>query len=155
MTDLAPKRRTPRGVQPIEIGWCEAVHLPALGLSPFHAKIDTGARTSSLHATSIRPFERDGAQWVRFHVRIRGLPPQKIEAPLVEKRKVTSSNGIDQQRFVIKTELCLGPVCRQVEITLANRANMAFPMLVGRSALRRFFLVNVARRNVLGAPGQP
>lgn len=145
-----PRKRLP---QQVELGWCELVDLPDLGLAGMHAKIDTGARTSSLHATRIRQFERDGEQWVRFRApRSPGHDPADIEARLIEKRNVTSSNGAKQERYVIATRLVLGTLSWDGQISLANRTPMAFPVLIGRRALRRGFLVNSARRWVLGKP---
>lgn len=146
-------RKSEKLPAPVEIGWCELVDLPALGLARMHAKIDTGARTSSLHATRIRVFERDGAQWVRFRSpRSPGHEPVDIEAPLIEKRMVTSSNGARQERYVIGTRVRLGTHEWDGQLTLANRTPMAFPVLVGRRALRRGFIVNSAKRWMLGKP---
>ena len=139
--------------EPAEIGWCELVDLPELGLFGMHAKIDTGARTSSLHATRINTFERDGEEWVRFHSpRSAGHDHQDCEARLIERRMITSSNGSQQSRYVIGTQARLGPLTWQAQITLANRATMAFPVLIGRRALKRGFLVNSGKRWLLGKP---
>lgn len=139
--------------EPVRIGWCELVDLPDLGLIGMHAKIDTGARTSSLHATRIRPFERDGESWVRFHSpRSTGHGPQDCEARLIEQRLITSSNGSKQNRYVIGATARLGPLTWQAQITLANRATMAFPVLIGRRALKRGFLVDSSKRWMLGKP---
>lgn len=138
---------------PVEIGWCELVDLPDLGLFGMHAKIDTGARTSSIHATRIRAFERDGEEWVRFHSpRSAAHGPLDCEARLIERRLVTSSNGSRQNRYVIGTTARLGPLTWEAQLTLANRATMAFPVLVGRRALKRGFLVNSGKRWLLGKP---
>ena len=125
------------------VGWRELVHLPELGLHAVPAKIDTGARTSSLHGVVLEEFERDGRKMVRFavdfgqqHVR------QVCEAVHVDVRGITSSNGETQYRYVIKTPLKLGDVEFRAEISLANRADMKFPMLIGRSSLRRRFVVD-------------
>lgn len=149
------KRRKRKPQPPVEIGWCECVQLPELGLFDMHAKIDTGARTSTLHAVKIRPFERDGHRWVRFICpRSPGHDPQTCEAPLVERRSVTSSNGAVQNRYVIVTRMQLGTRIWNAELTLANRTTMAFPVLIGRRALRRGFLVNSAKRYLTGQPGE-
>ena len=125
------------------VGWRELVHLPELGLHEVPAKIDTGARTSSLHATVLDRFERDGEEYVRFamdyerqHVR------QICEAVHVDRRGITSSNGETQVRYVIKTPLKIGDLEFRAEISLADRSDMKFPMLIGRSALRRRFVVD-------------
>lgn len=138
---------------PVEIGWCELVDMPDLGLFDMHAKIDTGARTSSIHATRIRSFERDGEEWVKFHSpRSAGHRHQDCEARLIERRMITSSNGSKQSRYVIGTTARLGPLTWQAQITLANRATMAFPVLIGRRALKRGFLVNSGKKWLLGKP---
>ncbi|QPD00237.1 ATP-dependent zinc protease family protein [Qipengyuania soli] len=125
------------------VGWRELVHLPELGLSGIPAKIDTGARTSSLHATVLEEFEREGQKYVRFAV---DFPQQKVrqicEAVHVDIRGITSSNGETQYRYVIKTPMRIGDAEFRAEISLANRSDMKFPMLVGRSSLRRRFVVD-------------
>ena len=125
------------------VGWRELVHLPDLGLHAVPAKIDTGARTSSLHGTVIEEFERDGLKLVRFAV---DFGPQHVrqvcEAVHVDIRGITSSNGETQYRYVIKTPLRIGDLEFRAEISLANRSDMRFPMLIGRSSLRRRFLVD-------------
>lgn len=153
--DAKKERVAKRLKEPVEIGWCELIDFPELGLFDMHAKIDTGANTSSLHATRIQTFERDGEQWVRFRSpRSVGHVPQDCEAPLLEKRQITSSNGSVQTRYVIETVAKLGPLTWRAQITLANRATMAFPVLVGRRALRRGFLVNSRKRWMLGKQPQ-
>ncbi len=139
--------------EPIEIGWCELVDLPELGLGGLHAKIDSGAATSSLHAVRIREVERDGEPWVAFTVpRSPEHGAQRCEAKLVAQRGVKSSNGKVQQRYVIETVMQLGPLTWRGHMTLANRQSMAFPILIGRRALRRGFLVDSRRKWVLGEP---
>ena len=136
------------------VGWRELVALPELGLRHLPAKIDSGARTSSLHAEVLEQFERDGEKFVRFAV---DFPQQKVrqvcEAVHVDIRGITSSNGETQKRFVIKTPLTIGSETFRVEISLANRADMKFPMLVGRSSLRRRFLVD-SGHSWLQTPGR-
>ena len=125
------------------IGWRELVHLPEIGLHNIEAKIDTGARTSSLHGEVIEEFEREGEQFVRFAV---DFPQHNVrqvcEAVHVDIRGITSSNGETQRRYVIKTPMRIGEVEFRAEITLANRGSMKFPMLIGRSSLRRHFVVD-------------
>lgn len=130
------------------IGWREWVSLPDLGVDWLKAKIDTGARTSSLHAFGIREFERDGEDWVRFWVK----PWQhsqddavEVECPVRDRREVRSSSGHAQQRFVV--ELLIRLYDREVlaEVTLSNRDEMGFRMLIGREALRQGYIVDPAR----------
>ena len=125
------------------VGWRELVHLPELGLHAIPAKIDTGARTSSLPGTVLEEFERDGQKYVRFAVDFeRQHVRQVCEAVHVDVRGITSSNGETQYRYVIKTPLMIGDVEFRAEISLANRRDMKFPMLIGRSSLRRRFVVD-------------
>ena len=153
MTDVKSPKVRKRLKEPCEIGWCELVSLPDLGITDVHAKIDSGAATSSLHAVRIEPFDRDGGQWVAFTIpKSPASPALRCEAKLVAKRLIKSSNGRSQQRYVIETTMQLGPLTWVGHMTLANRQSMAFPILVGRRALRRGFLVNSARRWILGNP---
>ena len=136
------------------VGWRELVHLPDLGLHELPAKIDTGARTSSLHATILEQFERDGERYVRFAVDFeRQHVRQVCEAVHIDWRGITSSNGETQQRMIVKTPLRIGDVTFRAEISLADRSDMKFPMLIGRSALRRRFLVDSGHSWLL-SPGR-
>jgi hypothetical protein len=137
----------------VEIGWCEMVDIPSLGLSQVHAKMDTGAATSSIHASRVKPIMRDGKAWVEFWFRLNaGEKPRRYEALVIDRRAVRSSNGEKQDRYVIAAQFCFGKLCWNGQLTLANRRSMAFPLLIGRRALRRGFLVNSGRRWVLGKP---
>lgn len=148
MSDYENRRR--KKAAPIEVGWCEYLSMPELGVSNIHAKIDTGAATSSLHAVRIRPFLQDGESWVSFRIpKSPEQPAYQCKAKILEKRKIKSSNGQSQERYVIETTMMLGPLSWKGQVTLANRQSMAFPVLLGRRALRRGFLVNSARRWVL------
>ena len=123
------------------VGWRELVDLPGIGLTRIPAKIDTGARTSSLHARVLDRFERDGKPFVRFAVDWDDIAHEGEEVQ-VDTRGVTSSNGETQNRFVIKTPVRIGSIEFRAEFTLADRSDMKFPMLIGRTALRRRFLVD-------------
>jgi hypothetical protein len=123
------------------VGWRELVDLPGIALSGIPAKIDTGARTSSLHARVLDQFERDGKPFVRFAVDWDDIAHEG-EAVQVDRRGITSSNGETQTRFVIKTPLRIGSVTFRAELSLADRSDMKFPMLIGRTALRRRFVVD-------------
>ncbi|EDL50511.1 RimK/LysX family protein [Erythrobacter sp. SD-21] len=125
------------------VGWRELVHLPEIGLHAMPAKIDTGARTSSLHGTVLEEFERDGQRMVRFAVDFEQQHVRQVcEAVHVDVRGITSSNGGTQYRYVIKTPLRIGDTEFRAEISLADRSDMKFPMLIGRSSLRRRFVVD-------------
>jgi hypothetical protein len=138
-------------------GWREWAALPDLGLVRVRAKLDTGARTSALHAAFVEPLEVAGRDWVRFGIHFRGADGQRLlvaSAPLRQRRHVTDSGGHRELRCVIETLLVLGGVARRVELTLTNRDTMRFPLLVGRRALRRRFAVDPGRSFLLGhGPG--
>jgi hypothetical protein len=146
------KRRKPR--LPV-IGWREWVGLPDFGIESIKVKVDTGARSSSLHAFNLQKFERDGVQWVRFKVH----PVQRkktktieIEAEVLEYRSIRSSNGKATRRPVIFTHVELLGIVWPVELTLASRDNMGFRMLLGREAFRRRFLVDAGNSYYGGKP---
>ncbi len=121
------------------VGWREWVRLPRLGVGRIKAKIDTGARTSALHATHIESLDRDGHPWVRFRVYDDHRNPLHyvvVTARLRDVRSVRNSAGVQDQRPVIRTEIRLGTLEFRAELTLVERTDMVFPMLLGRSALR-------------------
>lgn len=133
--------------EPAIVGWRELVGLPDLVSARIPAKIDTGARTSSLHATEIERFDRDGQRWVRFLIDLGEgrSEPVICEVPRADRRIITSSNGDGHERFIIKTALTLGSHTFRAEFSLADRSDMKFPILIGRTALRRRFLVEPSR----------
>jgi len=120
------------------VGWRETLSLPGLGIEKINAKIDTGARTSCLHAFKVESFEKDQEKWVRFWVH----PIQHntevemvCEAKVIDERTVRDSGGHEESRYVIESELSIGGQTWPIEITLTNRDNMAFRMLLGRTAM--------------------
>lgn len=139
----------------ITLGWREWVSLPNLGIQSIKAKVDTGARTSCLHAFSLETFDKNGKDWVRF-----GMHPVQnnidkeiyCEAEIIDQRMVTDSGGHKEKRIVISTELVLPTHSWPIEITLTNRDNMNFRMLLGRTAMKRKVIVKPGRSYLLGKP---
>lgn len=130
------------------IGWREWVQLPALLDLPIKAKIDSGARTSSIHAFGTRRFSERGAPWVEFMlhpIQRHALPEIACRAPVTDERWVRSSNGDAEKRLVIETMARLGATDWPIELTLASRDVMGFRMLLGREAIRRRFLIDPGR----------
>ena len=127
------------------MGWEEWIGLPLLGLPSLKVKIDTGAKTSALHARDIELFTRNGTDHVRFKVHpVPRRPAIEIDcaAPIHDRRVVTSSNGEPELRYVIKTDIDVGDHRWPIEITLTNRESMRFRMLIGRQALQAGTLVD-------------
>ncbi|RIK76521.1 MAG: ATP-dependent zinc protease [Planctomycetota bacterium] len=136
-------------------GWREWIALPAIGIETIKAKIDTGARSSSLHAFNIESFERNGQAWVSFVIH----PLQRdtkttlnAEAPVLEYRHVRSSSGHITHRPVILADIELDGKQWPIELTLASRDEMGFRMLLGREAVRGKFLVDPSRSYVVSKP---
>lgn len=138
------------------VGWREWLALPALGIDRLQCKIDTGARTSALHALDVETFRQSG----RVHVRFRLYPLHgdertsvRCSAPISDERQIRSSNGLREHRFVIETPMILGSIRQQIQITLADRGPMRFGMLLGRQSLiDGGWLVDPARAFVNGRP---
>jgi ribosomal protein S6--L-glutamate ligase len=129
------------------IGWREWCALPQLSIPVIKAKIDTGARTSAIHAYNIEPVTSQGEDWVKFQLHPIQANDQVVIpclAPIADTRDVMSSNGEKEHRFVIKTELQLGPRCWEIELTLSNRDPLRFRLLLGRSALKENVLIDPA-----------
>jgi hypothetical protein len=137
---------------PVVVGWREWAGLPDLGIARVKGKMDTGARTSALHANSIHAFEADGAPWVRFDVTGESEHVPWHEAEVADRRLVRSSNGETELRFVIRTSLLLAGRTWKVELTLTNRERMDLPMLIGREAMAERVLVDAARSWLWGQP---
>jgi hypothetical protein len=137
------------------IGWREWLAIPEWGVARIKAKIDSGARTSSVHVSNLHYFRRDGVEMVRFKVH----PHQRsvrntvqVEAPIVEKRVVRSSNGEEDLRPVVLTHVEIHGVCWPIEVTLAKRKLMGFRMLLGREAMWGRFIVDPSRSYLGGEP---
>ena len=130
------------------IGWREWVALPDFGVEAMKAKVDTGARTSALHAFRLDVSANGAGEMARFEIhpqQRRASGAVEVTAPIVSWRQVRSSNGNVEERPVIRTLVGLGDMRWPVEVTLTNRDEMGFRMLLGRAAVRRRFLVDSGR----------
>ena len=137
----------------ITIGWREWVALPELGIPSIKAKVDTGARTSSLHPAEIEPFSEGGRERVRFRVHpLQETTSVEIvcEADVVDFRRITNSGGQSEERYVIRTPIRVGSEIWPIEISLSNRETMTFRMLLGRTALRGHLLIDAGRSHMTG-----
>lgn len=137
------------------LGWREWVALPNLNIDQLKAKVDTGARSSALHAFAIDPYRKNGERWVMF-----ALHPQQrnsdliieCHAPVKDRRIVTDSGGHKQRRYVIETPIIIGSSVISAEMTLTNRDSMLFRMLLGRTTLNSRFMINPANSYLQGSP---
>ena len=139
------------------LGWREWVALPQLGISALKCKVDTGARSSALHAFAVEEFFKEDQRWVRF-----GLHPLQhndvnevwCEALVTDVRRVTDSGGHTTERYFITTEMVLGDQCFPITLSLTSRDNMLFRMLLGREAMKGRFIVNPGASYQQGRPSE-
>lgn len=130
---------------PIPVGWREYIALPDWGIDRVRVKVDTGARTSAIHVAEYEELEDGHA---RFEVVVSERPKMRtimVEAPLVREAVVKPSSGKRQRRPVVKTTMRLGGVEKEIEISLVSRKGMLCRMLLGRTALKHDFIVDVSR----------
>lgn len=141
------------------LGWREWVALPDIGIRALRVKVDTGARTSALNAHSIEEFERQQIPWVRFKLRLNRKREREITccAKIKDVRVVKDSGGHAEERYVIETPVRFGDRDEEwlIEITLANRTDMRFAMLIGRTAIKDRFTVDPSRSYVAGRKSKP
>ena len=135
----------------ITLGWREWLSFPELGIARIKAKVDTGARTSCLHAFFVEPFEKGKEDWVRFGIHPRqGDTDEAVycEAPLKDRRTVRDSGGHEELRYVIEAQVLIGSHRHAVEVTLTDRDSMKFRALLGRTAIRGHYVVDSGRSYV-------
>jgi hypothetical protein len=130
----------------ITLGWRERLAMPRFGIASLKAKLDTGARSSSLHVESLETFQRGDDVWLRFYVRTtrRGGMSALCEAPAIGQRAVTDSGGHVTTRWFILADIELAGQRFSAETSLTNRGHMLFPLLLGRTALAGRFKVDPA-----------
>lgn len=144
--------RVPRNSEAVLIGWTEYVDLPDWGIKRLRVKVDTGARSSALHVDNLVELPRGR---VAFDVVVHRKKRDRhihVKATVLRRGRVRSSNGHMTTRIFVSTRLRLGPVEKDVELSLVNRERMIHRMLLGRSALSGPFVIDVNRRMVQSAP---
>jgi len=135
------------------VGSLETCDLPEIGIVDLQVRVDTGAKTSSLHVDNLEKIQRDGKPWIAFdiHPDVHNVDQViRCKAPLHDVRKIKSSNGVAEERFVIKTALKLADQAWPIEITLTNRADMRNLMLLGRQGMGKRLLVDPSKTFLLG-----
>jgi hypothetical protein len=137
----------------LTLGWREWIGLPELGLPTIKAKVDTGARTSALHAFEVRPFTEDGKHRVEFKIHPIQRNSESVVtcvADVVDERVVSDSGGHKEKRLIIVTPLTIGLYSWPIEMTLTSRDSMMFRMLLGRTALEGIAKVDPAKSYLVG-----
>lgn len=140
------------------LGWREWIGFPDIGIDQIKAKVDTGARTSCLHAFMVEPFERDGVTWVRFDIHPSQTDISKVvscKAPVLDQRVVRDSGGHEELRYVIETPMTIGANVHKVEVTLSDRDSMKFRVLLGRTAIQGLYVVDPSRSYLVGKRKRP
>ncbi|OIQ00144.1 MAG: hypothetical protein AUK35_03120 [Zetaproteobacteria bacterium CG2_30_46_52] len=130
--------------------WCA---FPELGIPAIKMRVDSGAKTSSIHAFDIKKFERDGVEWVSFDVhplQRDKKTTKRCEHVLVDRRHIKSSTGEQQKRYVIRTQMQMGDLSYDIDLTLANRDSMGFRMLLGREAMNGRVIIDPGQTFCLG-----
>ena len=139
-------RADPDATGVVLLGWRERLALPELGIGLLKAKLDTGARSSSLHVDTLESFQRGSATWLHFTVSLGRRNPLAVhcEAQALDRRIVTDTGGRRTERWFVRTQIALAGQSFSVDVNLTDRRHMLFPMLLGRSALFGRFAVDPA-----------
>ncbi len=137
------------------IGRLEFCDLPEIGLYDVRARIDSGAKTSALHAYNIEvSMDREGKEYITFNTHPenrRRKDAPRATLPIIDTIHVVSSNGVKEERYLVETEICLGEACFKTKMTLTSRHKMSFPILIGRNTLiQGKYLIDVAKGYMLG-----
>ncbi|MEE2692036.1 MAG: RimK/LysX family protein [Pseudomonadota bacterium] len=151
--DVKKRAKGGKKAPPTLIGWREWAAFPDLGAERIKAKIDTGAKTSAVHAYRIRTEMRGGVLWAEFYlhpVQKKRIPEIKCSAPVIARRKIRSSNGVEEVRNIIETTLRMGGREWRIQLSLARRDEMGFRLLLGRDAIRKKFIIDPAASFLLG-----
>jgi hypothetical protein len=149
MNKKVDQAQSTQKTQLVLIGWREQVSLPDFKIKSLKAKIDTGAKTSALHADQIDISTIKGKKIVKFVFTSEDGEQYVIKSPLIDERVIKSSNGERTLRPVVKTTLKMGETVFEIEVTLINRDMMGFKMLIGREALNGRFIIHPAKYNLL------
>ena len=136
-----PRPPVPTAGGMVVLGWVERALVFPVGLE-FRAKLDSGARTSSIHATRIREFRRNGQRWVDFTIDNGAGQAADLELPVVRFVRIREHGGSYQRRPVVKMEICVDSVYKQAEVNLVDRDGFLYPLLIGRSYLKGDILVD-------------
>ncbi|MCU4162649.1 30S ribosomal protein S6--L-glutamate ligase [Carboxylicivirga caseinilyticus] len=146
-----------KSAEKIVIGSEEWCSLPQLNIPAINIRVDSGAKTSALHAVNIMPFKKNGESWVSFEVhplQNDGRTTVYCEAPVIDKRRIKSSSGLGELRYVIRTTINIAESSWDIEVTLTNRISMGYRMLLGRQAMAGIMLVDPEASCLLGIPSQ-
>jgi hypothetical protein len=152
--DMVNRKKRPAQV----VGWRESLALPDLSVPIIRAKLDSGARTSALHAFDLEEHEGPAGSELSFSIHPHqrsGKGAVRVRAPLHDRRRIRSSSGHDEYRPVILTRVVMGDLCWSIELTLTNRDAMGFRMLLGRQAMRGRLLIDTGRSFLAGPPQLP